>query len=256
MSRYTFLNAGFGDTVICRFDSALVMVDCYETEATGVLLRDAVPEKRIDHLILTHRHFDHYFGIEKLLASGITVGTVWESCWIRKEDDQSIEPAQWAHCQELVDVLHAQGSAVRKLSVSWGMFLDIDGYQFTVLNPPDATNEDPASELHDGCLVVRMVNPASAGEMMLCGDANLRVLDKLANSGTDPGARILMCSHHGALDSYHEEFVKKVDPEITVISSLPGTFGLIPEQVAIDSYARLSRNGIRRTWIDGTIELE
>ena len=251
---YKFLNIGFGDTYVLHLGSKIVMVDCYEDDGTREHVANHIPGGVIDVLILTHRHFDHYYGIQALLDNNISVREVWETCWVRKEDDQSIDREQWQKCQGLVDQLESRGAMLRKLSAGTQP-LSVENCNFYVLNPPADTNEDASSELHDGCLVLLLESDGQK-EILFCGDAYNRVLDRVADTCDVAGTRILTASHHGALDSVSEKLLDRVRPEYTVISNTYGTFGLEQQEEAIRIYRKYSGKGVLCTYVDGTIVID
>lgn len=257
MNRYLFLDVGFGDTFVLRLGAKTVVVDCWKHEGHGENIEEHIPGGVIDALILTHQHFDHYFGIERILSHNIMVRDVWQSPWIRPPTDTSpgLDQASWDKSQRLVAELRARGTRTHTAARTGAPFLTIDGCTFTALNPPIDINASGTAELHDGCLVVLMGTRTNPREILFCGDANLRVLEQVAVLDDIRNTRILCASHHGALDSYHEGLVRAVSPEYTIISSQPNTWGPIPDPESVRGYERFTRGCVKKTWVDGTIEL-
>ncbi len=261
---YKFLNIGFGDTFILYLRNKVVMVDCFEDDGPGgpyEKIARHLPGGVVDALILTHRHFDHYYGIQALLDNNIRVGEVWESSWQRRPDDTSIDPEQWQKCGKLVDRLTAEGTKIHGAVSSNGPFLIIGGSSFYALNPTAEINNDETSGLHDGCLVVLMSTPDNPKEIIFSGDATRHVLGRIAKTRDIANIRILCASHHGALDSANEEYLMRVSPDYTVISNsayiiqsgIYQGFTAQEQDEAYQIYQRHTKIAVKRTFADGTV---
>jgi len=260
-SLYTFVNVGFGDTCVLNLDGKYVLIDVYKSPDSGEDFTRYIESSTIELLILTHRHYDHCFGIEELLNREIHVKEAWESRFAgyerpevyTKVEDWEIRDSK--ESDKLFTKLEKQGTKIVRPVSDHKYGKSVNSYSFHVLNPPSTINDNLQHSTHDGCMVIKMVNPKNENEILFCGDASHKTLDRILNEEDIENTRILCSSHHGALDSLHREFVKRVNPEYTIISSKPGTWGEIPEKESLDFYASHSRKGILKTF-DGTIQLK
>lgn len=257
--KYIFVNVGFGDTTILKLDDKTVMIDCFQEKGYGESFTKYLPSKKIDLLILTHRHFDHYFGIDQILENNIHVVEVWESNYRGhlNPDSKILEPYEFENgkkAKQLIDQLINRGTIVSQVDASMPA-RTINGYQFSILNPLPGVNENPANAVHDGCLVILMTSPENKKEILFCADANSTVLDRIYRTENIDNLRILTAPHHGALDSVHTNFIEKVAPEYTIVSSRPGFHKQIPEPESLAIYEKFSSKAVLKTYEKGTIKL-
>lgn len=67
--KVVFFNVGQGDSSLIYINDFVILIDTGEYDYTNLSLSKYIPlfRKRIDYLIITHAHLDHYGGIEYLL---------------------------------------------------------------------------------------------------------------------------------------------------------------------------------------------
>lgn len=259
-SIYTFVNVGFGDTCVLNLGGRYVMVDCYKSMDCGENFTDYINNNTVELLILTHRHYDHYFGIDELFTKNIHVKEAWESAYMGHKNKKQYknvvdsDVTQGLKTEELTAKLAVNGTKFERPISDHTLHKTINGFKFYILNPTKTINSDYQNTTHDGCLVVKLVNPNDENEILFCGDTSIKSLERILEEEDIANTRILCSSHHGAIDSLHKEFVKKVNPEYTIISSKPGVWREIPEKESLDFYAANSRKGILKTY-EGTIQL-
>ncbi len=158
--------------------------------------------ERLDKVILSHAHVDHYGGLvyplkylgaEKYMHNGI---------WPDEQDRQRLE------------------SALERRGVQEGVLVRGDvlelggGINLEVLHPEDPHIYDL---LNDSSLVLRLVwndRPLA----LIPGDIEAEGIRDLLESGKDLGAQILLVPHHGSRSSADPEFYSRVDPKIAVVS--------------------------------------
>ena len=100
---------GCADCTVMHLGSKVVMVDCHQGDTGNdeENITDYIPTNRIDVLILTHAHYDHFNGIQTLIDNDIEVGEVWESNYQRRYNDNSVAYEEWQDYQNLVSKLNA-----------------------------------------------------------------------------------------------------------------------------------------------------
>ena len=258
-AEYIFVNVGFGDTTILKLGDKTVMIDCFQEKGYGESFTKHLPSKKIDLLILTHRHFDHYFGIEQILENNIQVEEVWESNYRGhlNPDLKILRPYEFENgkkAKQLIDELLKRGTIVSQVDTSMPTKL-VNGYQFHVLNPLPNVNENPANAVHDACLVLLLTSPENKKEILFCADANLTVLNRIYRTENIENVRILCAPHHGALDSVHPSFIERAAPDYTIVSSRPGFYKQIPEPESLAVYQKYTMKAVLKTYERGTIFL-
>ena len=156
----------------------------------------------IDLIIISHAHADHINGIftvlEKLHVGAVMIGP-------QQNEDENIERL----CQLCKE------KNVKLLTISQGDNFMMDDIHFQVLYP---SNEISTDNLNNYSLVIKM--SYASRSMLFTGDIESEgELEMLKNVHEDElDVDILKVAHHGAKTSSTEEFLKRVKPEICVIS--------------------------------------
>lgn len=247
--KYYFLNVGCADCTIMHIGNKIVMVDCrqgnsYENEAN---ILDYIPNKHIDVLICTHQHYDHFDGIQVLLDNNISVGEIWESNYERRYGDSSVEYEEWQNYQQLVAKLNTK---IYHPTRSTEIFDRVGGASFQFYNPIKNINDSETRELHDASLVFTL----RKGKMSVTftGDASDWALEQVTNYFTLQSKHVLHASHHGSINGAYLEFIKKINPNYTIISTKSGVYSNVPHPTALQRYKSYTNEAVRRTDVDGT----
>jgi beta-lactamase superfamily II metal-dependent hydrolase len=228
--RYFFLNVGCADTTVLHLGDKVVMVDCHQGDVYDGEedILDYVPKGHIDVLILTHAHYDHFDGIRTLLEDGISVGEVWESNYERRRGDPYVEYDEWQGYQKLLQYLGAKRYNPTRSTEAFDV---VGGARFQFYNPREDINDDPTRHIHDASLVftVRKSNDS----ITFAGDASDAALKDLTDYFDLKRKHILHASHHGSIEGAHLEFIKKMNPNYTIISTKAGVHSNVPHPTAL-----------------------
>ncbi len=110
-------------------------------------------------------------------------------------------------------------------------------YFLEILSPPQKGNFSS----NNASMVLRlsyMNNGIIEHSAIFCGDIEKAGLDKLLHENNDIHAKVLVVPHHGALDAYHEDFYKKVDPDYALVSSGKNNRFSHPSKKLVDYFTR------------------
>ena len=172
---------------------------------------------RLDHLLLTHGHLDHYAGIERLLDE-FTVDTFW------------LGPTG-----EFVPTVGSFGQSRRALRGRREELGDVD---FRLHWPPP--DPEPDWCLNEGSVVLSV----HYGEWsaLLTGDLEGRGERELLRSveSEELDVEFLKAGHHGSAAASREGFLDAVQPEVSAVSVGYNFYGL-PHPATMDRLARFSR---------------
>jgi competence protein ComEC len=241
----TVLDVGQGESVLVEFPGrAKMLVDGGGFPASSFDVGESVVSrflwdkgiKRVDTLVLTHAHPDHYSGLAAV-ARNFKIGEFWEA------DKPSGDPKFRA-----LELLLAGVPAARPAA---GFVRRMGGVSVEALFPPDAdTGGAPAS--NDRSLVLRLTYGAVS--VLLPGDIGSEAERAILESGRDVRARVLIAPHHGSASSSSEEFLRAVGPEMVIISAGRGNSYGFP---AAEMLARCEQAGARilRTDRNGAVEV-
>lgn len=245
--RMTFLSVGQGDATLIQLpDGRTMLVD------GGGYLRDTgrdfgerylVPAlhglsvKQIDIMVLSHPHPDHLGGLPAV-AEQFKVGEYW----------QAKGSAQGADYQRLINALAHQKTTTRILQQ--GDRLQVgEGVLVSVLSSPQG--EQSLKTDNDDSLVLQLQQAGFSALMM--GDAGFPVEEMLLSQGIGP-ATVLKVGHHGSKTATGESFLRRIKPNVAVVSVGAGnSFGL-PADETLD---KIRHQGavLYRTDQQGSIQL-
>ncbi|MEX1113301.1 MAG: ComEC/Rec2 family competence protein [Patescibacteria group bacterium] len=237
-SRVDFLDIGQGDAALVTLDRDWqILIDGGPDPSVLRKIGRIMPrlDRRIELVVLTHPHLDHYGGLVSVLERyEVPVLLV-------RQDSQ--EPAY----QRLLKEARKNGTAVVPAA---GQRLVIRGGSLHVLDPLSA--EQPhLSNANDASVVVKLELHGTT--FLFPGDAEEGQERRLLRAG-GLGADFLKVGHHGSRTSSTAEFLESVRPSVCVVSVGAGNRHGHPAPEALD---RLSEQGCRiaRTDRHGTVSV-
>jgi|Deesub1362A_J573_1020465.scaffolds.fasta_scaffold00317_41 competence protein ComEC len=235
-----FIDIGDGDsTLIITPSGENILIDTGSPLSVNRLIKylRSLGIERIDHLILTHPHYDHIGGLFGLIPR-LQVGKLYDSGLCNLGDDMY---------RDYVSVVRQDLSRYRLLQA--GESLDIGDVRIDVINPILPPTGDPNTD----SIALRL----TYGEMkvLFTGDMTSVAERRLLKLGVDLRSQVIKLAHHGENDTTSKEFLMAVKPEYAIISVSRSDIYARPHPALI---TRLEEAGVKvfRTDQDGTIILE
>lgn len=213
--RVTALDVGQGDSLVLDLpDGRLMLIDGggfvgspVDTGKTVVIpeLR-ARRRKRIDVMVLSHPHPDHFTGLVSTLEA-FEVGELWDTGQGRKEGAGPIYRA-------FIERVRARGIPIKGPRELCGMHAFGDA-NVRVLGPcPDFV---AGRDANDNSFVIRVQLGEHA--VLLTGDAEKEAEEELVQRhGDELRADLLKVGHHGSRTSSTPEFLAHVRPQLALVS--------------------------------------
>jgi competence protein ComEC len=214
--RATFLDVGQGDGALIDMpDGRLVMIDAGGAVGAGidpgaaaiVPLLAARRRERIDLLVITHPHPDHYGGVRAVLDA-VEVGEIWDT---GQGDDESPE----GELAALLELARERGVAVRRPEATCDRHHRFGAATIHVLWPCPAF--DPGWDPNDNSLVLEIA--LGSRTLLLTGDIERHAEGALATSGVLARVDVLKVGHHGSRTSSTSAFLTAVDPRVAIVSA-------------------------------------
>ena len=230
-----FFDVGQGSAALVRtVDGVAGLVDTGtgDTDIAKLLKREGV--FRLDFIVISHGHSDHYGGLAKVLGEYSP-----ETVFVPKN-------AFDKYCGELGDCF-----GVNTVAVDGRLSLTLGKYTEMVLAEPVGDKEN----LNDGSLVVTL--SGKWGNMVLPGDAENGELGELLERGELGKTEVFCLAHHGSKTSGDEKFLWEISPKYVIISAGYGNSYGHPSKLVLETLKDqgVDDSSIYRTDRDGAIRV-
>ena len=245
--RVSFVDVGQGDATLIDFPSGqLALVDTGHgdrhpavRELQGLLA--ARRRSRIDLLVVTHGHPDHYGGLRHLIGQ-VQIGELWLNGQLLTEE---LDGAM----ASLASVAMAHGTRVRFAPELCNDTPRFGNAELEFLWP--CPRYDPALGLNDNSITLRLV--FGQRSFLLTGDLERDAELLLLNAGRIRRTDVLKVAHHGSKTSSTPAFVAAVRPSLAVISSGAGNRYGHPSPLVIERLRDAGAEVIRTDLHGGVI---
>lgn len=247
--RVAFLDVGQGDAALVDFpDGSLALIDTGQggRHPAGREILRLLRERRrsrIDRLVVTHGHPDHYGALPQVLNE-IDVGELWVNGQLLAEERDGAMAA-------LLAVARSKGTKVRFTEDVCRQPRDIGGAHLAVLWP--CPRYDPELGLNDNSIVMRL--SLGAHSFLFTGDLEAEAEARLIRQGRLSRTDVLKVAHHGSKTSSTRELIDVVRPTLAVASMGAHNLYGHPSPLVIE---RLQSAGAQlfRTDVDGGVTIE
>lgn len=204
----SFLDVGQGDSIYIKaFDKTDMLIDGGKNG--DVLLQNLSSvmdsfDNKIDVLVITHPDEDHSGGLVSVVRE-YNVGAIFISGNISDNTNYN----------QILKIAELKKIPTFKAEAGTNIFLDKDKkIVFEILSPRgEVLFEESNSTSISGRLVY------GQNEFMLTGDAGVEIEERIIKENIDISSDVLKLGHHGSKTSSSMDFLKAVNPEITIISA-------------------------------------
>ena len=196
-----FIDAGQGDSIFIELDGTKTMLIDAGTAESGddiVGYIDNLGYNTIDYLVATHPHADHIGGMTDVFES-FEIKSVYMPDAVT--DTKTFE--------RFLDAIEKESCVVNEARAGMSIFSD-GNLKADILSPVSEKYKD----LNNYSVVVKLTH--GNVKYLFTGDSEKEVEKQILND--DISAHVLKAGHHGSSTSSGEEFVRKVNPEVAVIS--------------------------------------
>jgi competence protein ComEC len=213
-----------GDAHLIRFpDGHVVLIDTgfrnyAEADLLPFLQQHGVG--RIDQVIVTHAHRNHYGGVVPIIKSLGQVGTVH----FNVPDRAACDAETWAtgcNYQHVIDtrsMIEALGVPVHEMNAGQTLYQNDEGtITLRVLYAYDGANSPVGqTDINDTSAILRL--DIGAQSVLFTGDLNHRLGRYLSRRGHELQATIMTAPHHGVESAAPNDFFDKVNPRMAMVS--------------------------------------
>ncbi len=237
-------NTKFGDSCLIVFPNGQVMLIDGGMPAYGATLTKNLQHlgiSKIDYLVLSHMHDDHYGGLftKKGVLANFEIGTMY---W---NGVDNLKPT----VVELFTATIAEYAVKTEILVR-GDELSIGDVQVKVLNPPESSVGDAQGTvgLNNSSLALKIVFKEFSA--LLSGDLYIeREFDLIDLYGDELDVDLVKANHHGRNTSNSKDWAQATTPRIVVT-----TAGNPPDEIVYAYYARVGAR-VLSDYLDGYIKI-
>jgi beta-lactamase superfamily II metal-dependent hydrolase len=241
-----FLSVGQGDSEYIELPNGQnVLIDGGPYSAGNSVLAQFLSEKnitKIDHVVLTHPHSDHYKGLQYVF-SNIKVDNFYDTRM--NNTGTSADEALRAQAKDLgVNLVYpAPGD-----SLSWGP----GGIGAKVFNScPEPVQSGSGNAINNCSITIKVSYQGTSA--LFVGDAEADVEAEMVSAyGQELKSDVLKVGHHGSKYSSSQAFLEAVSPARAYIEVGQNNYGH-PAQASMNRIAALGTQ-IFRTDLDGTLK--
>lgn len=236
-----FFDVGQGDGIFIETpNKKQVLIDGGPDKTILEKLNETMPfyDKTIDLIVLTHPDADHitglisvleHYDVEFILFSGI-------------ENETSVY-REWQELIEGKNISLVLAQSGQKVILDQDIFLEI-------IWPEQSLIKSFSEPVNNSSIVSRLVYEDI--EFLFTGDIENKVENKLISQNLNLESDILKVPHHGSKTSSSHNFIKMINPQLSVISVGEGNRYKHPNDEVLD---RLKESIIYRTDIDGDMKI-
>lgn len=243
-----FCDVGQGDAILIRTPNTTnILVDGGPDKGVLACLTNHLPfwERKIDYVILSHPHEDHFAGFLYVLEQ-FNIGT------FAKED---LENKSLSY-QGLMTKLQVKQIPVKILSQG-NMLKTKDGVSLQILGPSEAfvKKTSPGNMVGESSEFANVITLVSYGSfsLLLTGDTQAhQLLDDSASIGVS--IDVLQVPHHGSKTGLNQEVLDRLLPSLAVISVGRKNRYNHPAAQTVN-LLRDNRVTILQTALDGEVEI-
>lgn len=234
------------DGHLIRFpDGWTVLVDVGNNDGRVTDFLTSRNVTRLDAVLITHPHKDHYGGLEQLLQSGISIGTLYANRPPRKTcDAEKPWGCDYEHFEGML--ARVERAKIPLKPVVESVMHENDGARLEILHAHDpAKSTIGDTTINDMSVVMKLSYGDTSA--LFTGDLDVKVGTWLAKNDKRLKADILKVPHHGAESAAPNEFLDLVDAELALVP-VPLEIWDLKKCSRMRKYFRV-RN--RRTFISG-----
>jgi len=240
---FSLLDVGQGDAILIQTPTGKnILIDGGPDNKVIRRLSEELPfwQRRLDLVILTHPHDDHYRGLIE----------VFKRYQVDNFLMTDVHSADLGY-QELLNIIKTKPTRV--IIHDGTETFNLDGLNISALYPLENVANKKLSNLNNSSIVLKLSYQEI--DWILTGDAEVLVeKELLVTAQKFLSAEILKLGHHGSDTSSSEDFLKMVNPQIAIISVGLDNAYSHPSPLILK---RLERLGIKKylTKDSGTINL-
>lgn len=232
-SSVSFIDVGQGDCTLIRSGNKSILIDCGESENSDIVIGflNYAGVRKLDMVIVSHPHSDHYGGMEAIIKKFKT-----DLVLMPEVDEADI--SDYLMYARFMNTISERGIECRAPII--GETFDLPNGAFLQMLSPIRTDYE---NLNDCSITTRYVHGENS--FLFTGDIGFEAEYDIIDSGADIDVDVLKVGHHGSGSSTSEEFLHYVTPETAVFMVAKNNRYGHPKREVLE---RLARAGCDETY--------
>lgn len=224
-SEIDIIDVGQGDSILISIKGRKILIDGGENYTTSYFLSKKFPLQNcyLDFVILTHPHFDHFGGLERVM----------DQCRIGILTFNDIDVSSKAY-----DIFLQKSKEKNVKKLFYGDDFWIENVLIKILWPVKEKFQQSLDNVNNISVVVFL--DAGDFEVLFLGDAEKEALEQISWDEILPLIQgkldVLKVSHHGSKTGFFGDMKDLFSPEYCVISVGEGNRYSHPHKEALDFY--------------------
>lgn len=213
-----FINVGQGDSILIKTSNYVTLIDAGPSINSKELVKYLKKQKiyKIDNLVLTHPHEDHFGGMNDILKE-FKVSNFFSPKAVSEDENYKY----------LLYNLKLHNLNIKTIKNDIPLDLGKD-CKSLFLSP----SKEYYDNLNNYSAVLRITYLNNS--FLLCGDSEKEEETEILNNYKNINSDVIKIGHHGSKTATTEEFIKRVSPRIAIISAgIRNKFGH-PHQEVLD----------------------
>jgi len=243
-----FLDVGEGDAILLRSGKENILIDAGNLISGYKVAKylEKMKIKKLDYLIITHPHPDHFGGVFFILQM-FNVDKLYDN-------GQEFSPEETPDFYRWYEELFRQKENYKILKA--GDILSVGEWELEILWPPEPPEFFPDFNISSLMIKVKPTITTVNGSFscLLAGDLITPAENELLRRGKDLRSDVLKVGHHGSDDATSNKFLQAVSPEIAIISVNKDNIRGYPAKETIEKLEKANIK-IYRTDVNGNIVL-
>ncbi|MFA5207845.1 MAG: ComEC/Rec2 family competence protein [Candidatus Paceibacterota bacterium] len=212
----SFFDVGQGDSIFIEAPGGYqVLIDggpSYSKVLDGLSKEMFINDKEIDLIILSHPESDHMTGLFSVLENYKVENIIWTGI---EKDGVKFETWKRMISEEGANIYYANSGDV----------INVGEVKLEIISPKELIAGKEFEESNNTAIVSKLTYKDSS--FLFTGDISSKIENELDDINVD----VLKVAHHGSKYSTSEDFLKKVNPLVSVIQVGKNSYGHPTEEV-------------------------
>ncbi len=229
-----FIDVGQGDSILVESNGKYMLVDAGEEDKGKIVIEyiKGLGIESLDYVVATHPHSDHIGGMDDVINSFSVKNIIMP------------DMVTTTKCFEnMLDAI--ENNNVNVIKGEAGYNFSLGDFNCSIVGPVDI-----GDDTNNNSIVMKLLYGNDS--ILLTGDCSKDEEMDIIESNVDISADLLKAGHHGSSTSDSDEFVRRVSPEIAVISCGKNNEYGHPHKETLDTFNKYGVN-VHRTDEEGTI---